>query len=58
MNTICLIGIHQFLYLYLIHSYSVYKYKKSIALLVYINGIICHSFIKTKYGRNILYTIY
>ena len=40
MNIICLIGIHQ--YLYMINSY--------IALLIYINGVLCHSFIKTKYG--------
>ena len=50
MNIICLIGIQQFLYLYSIHTYENY-----IALLIYVNGVICHSFIKTKYGLCISY---
>ena len=50
MNIICLIGIQQFLYLYSIHTYENY-----IALLIYVNGVIYHSFIKTKYGLCISY---
>jgi hypothetical protein len=49
MNIICLIGIHQYLYLYL-YLYLIHKYINYIVLIIYINGVIYHSCIQTKYG--------
>lgn len=52
MNLICLIGIQQYLYLFL---YSINSLKKYISLLIYLNGMLFHSLAHSKLCNIIKY---